>query len=299
MLTVVVLHGILAGVLGIFWALAGAGIYGSPLALDGPIVIVIVVFLLVGPFAAFISGIMIFESPRLASFCLILCGSLSGFISLGVAFVAGNIIPLLLVSIPMLLLGFLLKAALHQQGVRQFNQFWTSATQSLSVDQQSLTTDTLTVTQPPPHSSTVLPPLHQVEQVPTESTLTTTIATNPAIVEIVPPISPSTPLKSQSESLIYRDNLNIALGACIFFIAMIVTWFLDNLVVFANPFGFEKPPQVIGVHFIRKSDIYTILLISQPTLFLPFLRRWLTIRWELIIGIWIAQIIIILLWLIP
>lgn len=57
MLTVVVLHVILAGVLGVFWALAGAGIiYGSPLALGGLIVIVIVIFLLVGPFAAFISG---------------------------------------------------------------------------------------------------------------------------------------------------------------------------------------------------------------------------------------------------
>jgi hypothetical protein len=88
------------------WCLAGAGIYGSPLVgMRAEELILVFIFLLIGPFSALPAAIVGRQQPKLAGTWLILGGLISGGVAVNFFWTDAGIFPLLLVSLPMVLLG--------------------------------------------------------------------------------------------------------------------------------------------------------------------------------------------------
>jgi hypothetical protein len=106
--------GILELIGAVLWCVAGAGIYGSPLAgLDREELLKVSAFLLAGPLSVLPAVILARYHPMWGSLWLVVGGLISGYLILfsiphpnlrgGLHFEA--VVPLLLVSLPMLILG--------------------------------------------------------------------------------------------------------------------------------------------------------------------------------------------------
>jgi hypothetical protein len=114
--TCTLIYGIAAGLVGGLWCVAGAGMYGSPLALvNGNELLLYVGFLIVGPALSLLGGLVSLSHPRIASRILLLGGCLSACLSMMVITTDAHVIPLLIITVPMLLLGAWLQWASSPQ----------------------------------------------------------------------------------------------------------------------------------------------------------------------------------------
>ncbi|MBX3426406.1 MAG: hypothetical protein KF688_12060 [Pirellulales bacterium] len=100
------------------WLLAGAGVYGSPLAgMDGPELARIGAFLLAGPLSALLAAIVVLRRPRWGAAWLVAGGFASGALAVPFLRTDAHILPLALVSLPMLVVGlWLIKASADATG---------------------------------------------------------------------------------------------------------------------------------------------------------------------------------------
>src|SRR5262245_46484483 len=88
------------------WCLGGAGIYGSPLAeMQGEELTRVWVFLVAGPFSALPAAIVGKWRIKLSAGWFILGGLLSGGVAVTFLGTDAGILPLMLASLPMVLLG--------------------------------------------------------------------------------------------------------------------------------------------------------------------------------------------------
>jgi len=88
------------------WCLAGAGIYGSPIAgMQGPELAQVGAFLLTGPLSAFAASIVLFWRPRWGAAWLVAGGLASGALAVHYFSTDAQILPLAIVSVPMLGVG--------------------------------------------------------------------------------------------------------------------------------------------------------------------------------------------------
>ncbi|HMP59603.1 MAG TPA: hypothetical protein PKD86_09640 [Gemmatales bacterium] len=88
------------------WCLVGAGIYGSPLAiLQGQELTHVLAFLIAGPFSALPASIVVLWRPRWGAAWLIAGGIASGALAIPYLSTDAHILPLALVSFPMLVVG--------------------------------------------------------------------------------------------------------------------------------------------------------------------------------------------------
>jgi hypothetical protein len=88
------------------WCVGGAGIYGSPLVgMSADELTKVWAFLLVGPFSVLPAALAMWWNSRLGTAWLVVAGVLSG--CLGTLFLStdAGVFPILLVSLPMLVLG--------------------------------------------------------------------------------------------------------------------------------------------------------------------------------------------------
>ena len=119
--TACLIFGIVEGLLAGLWCLAGAGIYGSPLgSMSGLELAHVWAFLLIGPFSAFLAGIISPWKPRGAAIWLIGGGLVSG--ALAVPFIPTDalIMPLVFVSLPMLIMGWMrIRASARESGIER------------------------------------------------------------------------------------------------------------------------------------------------------------------------------------
>jgi hypothetical protein len=111
--TFCLIFGLLEGLGAGIWCLAGAGIYGSPLAdMRGLELAHVWAFLILGPFSALFASILALWKPQRGGAWLFFGGIASGFLAVPFLATDAYILPLVLASLPMALVGrWLLRTA--------------------------------------------------------------------------------------------------------------------------------------------------------------------------------------------
>lgn len=108
--------GVLQALGAALWILAGAGPYGSPLA--GPEREYVVAFLLTGPLSALLASIVLLWRPRWGAAWLLVGGMASGVLACSFLSTDAHVLPLALVSVPMVILGTWSTRAISMAGSR-------------------------------------------------------------------------------------------------------------------------------------------------------------------------------------
>lgn len=110
--TAYLIFGIVESLGAALWCLAGAGIYGSPLAdLRGPERTHVLAFLVAGPFSALPAVILALWKPRGGAAWLVAGGLVSGVLAVPYFSTDAGVFPLMLTSLPMLIAGLWLIGA--------------------------------------------------------------------------------------------------------------------------------------------------------------------------------------------
>jgi hypothetical protein len=104
--TACLIFGVVEFLAAALWCLAGAGIYGSPLAiLRGGELARALAFLIAGPFSALPAVVLALWRPRLGALWLIAGGAVSAVLALPYLTTHASVFPMALASLPMLLAG--------------------------------------------------------------------------------------------------------------------------------------------------------------------------------------------------